>query len=76
MNTVEMVKQFMRSDAYEQLTQEAEHNPNAMELLDIVSLSLESLVFFKSKNIHNRVQLETININKLFNFITEIYEQN
>ncbi len=76
MNTVEMVKQFMRSDAYEQLTQEAEHNHNAMELLDIVSLSLESLVFFKSKNIHNRVQLETININKLFNFITEIYEQN
>lgn len=76
MNTVEMVKQFMRSDAYEQLTQEAEYNPNAMELLDIVSLSLESLVFFKSKNIHNRVQLETININKLFNFITEIYEQN
>lgn len=71
-----MVKQFMRSDAYEQLTQEAEYNPNAMELLDIVSLSLESLVFFKSKNIHNRVQLETININKLFNFITEIYEQN
>lgn len=71
-----MVKQFMRSDAYEQLTLEAEHNPNAMELLDIVSLSLESLVFFKSKNIHNRVQLETININKLFNFITEIYEQN
>tara|TARA_B100002019_G_scaffold291677_1_gene312544 strand:- start:1596 stop:1826 length:231 start_codon:yes stop_codon:yes gene_type:complete len=76
MNTVEMVKQFMRSDAYEQLTLEAEYNPNAMELLDIVSLSLESLVFFKSKNIHNRVQLETININKLFNFITEIYEQN
>ena len=71
-----MVKHFMSSDAYEQLTQEADHNLEAMELLDMVSISLESLVFFKCKNEHVRVQMEANNLFKLFTFITEIYEQN
>jgi hypothetical protein len=65
---------FTQSKAFNCLLDEAENNPNAMQLLEIINLSLESLIFFKENNIENRVQIEAYNLNKLTNYITEIYE--
>ena len=69
------VNQFIQSDAYNSLMLEADHNQNAVELLEIVALSIESLLFFKENNITNRVQIEQRNLHSLFEHIKLIYEE-
>ena len=75
MNIVQSVKQFMDSDIFEQLSNEASHNDNALELLEMVDISVASLLFFKQNKIKNRELLEAHNLNKLFDYIKEVYEQ-
>lgn len=65
---------FTQSKAFNCLIDEAESNPDAMQLLEIINLTLESLIFFKENNIENRTQIEAHNLNKLTNYIREIYE--
>jgi len=57
------------------LVREAEYNDNAVELLETINLSLSSLIFFKERNIKNRVTLETQSLDQTFNYITELYEE-
>lgn len=69
------MEDFTESKAFNCLTEEAKSNPDAMELLEIINLTLESLIFFKMNNIENRVQIEVDNLNQLNNYIKEIYEE-
>ena len=75
MNAVAIVKSFLTSNAYNMLVHEAEHNDNAVELLESINLSLSSLIFFKERNINNRVESETKSLDQTFNYITELYEE-
>ena len=75
MNT-STIRLFLDSEAYHMLSEEAVHNDDAMELMDMINMSLQSIIFFKQHKINNRVSMEMINLHKLFTFITEIYEQN
>lgn len=76
MNIVDTIRSFISSDTYASLAAEAEYNDNAVELLESINLSVASLIFFKENNIDSRVQREAENLNKTFQYITEIYEQN
>lgn len=69
------VNQFINSSAYSSLLAEANTNVNAIELLEIINLTIESLVFFLENNIENRAQQEQHNLNKVFQYIHEIYEE-
>lgn len=69
------MKDFTESKEFNCLMEEAKTNPDAMELLEVINLTLESLIFFKTNNIENRVQIEVDNLNKLNNYIKEIYEE-
>lgn len=75
MSIVDNVKQFINSDAYRQLSDEAEHNSNALHLLEVIELSIASLIFFKENKIKNRELLEARNLNNLFTYLKEIYEE-
>lgn len=72
---ISTIRLFLDSEAYHMLAEEATHNNHAMELMDMINMSLQSIIFFKKHKINNRVSSETINLHKLFTFITEIYEQ-
>lgn len=75
MNPVAIVKSFLTSNAYDMLVREAEYNDNAVELLETINLSLSSLIFFKERNIKNRVAIEIQSLDQTFNYITELYEK-
>jgi len=72
---MKFVKQFMNSSAYDSLVKEADHNQHAIQLLEVISISIESLIFFKEHNITNRVQTEQQNLHTLFEHIKSIYEE-
>jgi hypothetical protein len=74
MNITEIIKQFIESDVFESLTEEASDNIEACKLLEIITLSVESLIFFKEHDVQNRVQLESQNLNTLFNYLKEVYQ--
>jgi len=74
MNITDMIKQFIESEVFNNLTDEATNNPDACQLLEIITLSVESLIFFKEHDIQNRVQLEAQNLNTLFNYLKEVYQ--
>jgi hypothetical protein len=76
MNIVNNIKSFISSKSYASLVSEADYNDYAIELLESINLSIASLLFFKENNIENRVQIESENLNRTFQYITEIYEQN
>ncbi len=75
MNITEHVKQFINSSIYQQLSDEAEHNSNAMDLLEEINMSIASLIFFKQNKIKNRELLEAHNLSKILNYLKEIYEE-
>lgn len=74
MNITDMIKQFIESDVFESLTEEATNNTDACDLLEIITLSVESLIFFKEHDVQNRIQLESQNLNTLFNYLKEVYQ--
>lgn len=65
----------MNSDVFEQLSNEATHNDNALQLLEMIDLSIASLLFFKKHKIKNRELIEARNLNKLLDYVKEVYEQ-
>lgn len=75
MSQVQMIKSFLNSDAYHMLSEEAEYNEHAMELLECIELSISSLIFFKQNKITNRVNLEFQSLEQTFQHINEIYEK-
>ena len=75
MNAAETIKGFLESNAYKCLATEAEHNENAVELLEMIDLSIASLIFFKENNNEHRVQYELHRLMNTFNYILEIYEE-
>lgn len=75
MNAVEVVKGFLASRVYDQLCDEADHNVNAIELLEMLNISIASLVFFQENNIQHRVNSELKALYKTIHYITEIYEE-
>jgi len=75
MSIVDNVKQFINSDIYRQLSDEAEHNSDALHLLEVIELSMASLIFFKENKIKNRELLEARNLNNVFTYLREIYEE-
>lgn len=72
---INQIKGFLGSSVYLQLVDEANYNPNAIELLEIINLTISSLIFFKENKITNRVDREEYNLQQTFNYIQEIYEQ-
>jgi hypothetical protein len=76
MNIVDTIKSFLNSDAYVSLVDEADHNNEAIKLLEHINISIASLIFFKENEIDNRVEREAHSLNKTFEYITELYEQN
>ena len=75
MNAADTIKGFLASNAYKSLAAEAEHNEHAVELLEIIDISIESLIFFKQNNIEDRVQYELYKLTNTFNYIIELYEE-
>ena len=75
MNSVEYVKSFLNSGVYEQLVCEAEHNECAIELMSMIDLSLESIIFFQTRNEQTRVTRELEHLTKTLNYIKEVYEE-
>ena len=75
MNPVEHVKSFLESKVYEQLVEEAEYNECAVELMSMIDLSMESIIFFQSINEQTRVKRELKQLTKTLNYIKEIYEE-
>lgn len=72
---MKFVKQFMNSDAYSSLLVEADTNEHALELLEIINLTIESLLFFLERDISTRAEMEQQNLYNLFQYIKETYEQ-
>ena len=68
------IKQFINSPLFDQLSDEAEHNNDALQLLETINLSIESLIFFKERGVQDRVTLETNNLNNIFNYLKQVYE--
>lgn len=75
MNPVENVKLFLESKVYEQLVEEAEYNECAIELMSMIDLSMESILFFQSIDEQTRVTRELKLLTKTLNYIKEIYEE-
>lgn len=76
MNIVDTVKSFLAGDAYASLVDEADHNDEAIKLLEAINISIASLIFFKENGIDNRVEREAHSLHRTFEYITELYEQN
>jgi tRNA G26 N,N-dimethylase Trm1 len=72
MNQSDIVK-LLHSPVITTLADEANHNPEAMDLLEMIHTSVESLIFFKERNIESRIQLETLQLQKIINYLNEIY---
>ena len=75
MNIVQSVKQFMNSDAFEQLSNEATHNDSALQLLEMIDMGIASLLFFNKHKIKNRELIEARNLNQLLDYVKEVYQQ-
>ena len=75
MSIINNVKHFINSYTYRQLSDEASHNSDALHLLEVIELSIASLIFFKENKIKNRELLEARNLNNVFTYLKEIYEE-
>ena len=75
MNANKVIKGFLDSNAFKSLATEAEYNENAVELLEIIAMAIDSLLFFKQNNIEDRIQYELYKLTNTFNYIIELYEE-
>lgn len=71
----DIIGQFIDSQAFQSLVDEAADNPDAEEVLNTIRLSLESLQFFAEKGITNRVLKETQALHKTIEFLRQVYEE-
>lgn len=72
---IQNVSTFFKGEPYNKLCEEANHNENAIELLEILDLTLASVIFFHNINETYRYETELNNVNKIVNIINKLYEE-
>jgi len=74
MNTT-MIDTFLKSTNWDRLVKEAtgENGEEAMRLVELIDLHLESLIFFMKLKEHNRSQREIDMLTRMFNMINTLY---
>ncbi len=72
---IQHMSTFFEGVAYNKLCEEAIHNDNAIELLEILDLTLASVIFFYNIKETYRYETELNNVNKIVNIINKLYEE-
>ena len=67
---------FLKSDTWNKLVQEATGSGGepAMELVEMIELHIESLIFFMKLKENNRAQREVDMLTRMFNMINTLYD--
>jgi hypothetical protein len=73
---IDKITTFFSSEQFSQLCEEADNNPEAMQLLEMINLILESAIFFHGIDEQHRVNREVQNLEKITKLINQLYEQN
>lgn len=73
-HNTQILDNFFESDMWSSLCHQAieENNPDAKELMKILSVCIDSLYFFLEKDEHHRAKRELENITKIINLVHEL----
>ena len=72
---IDQISEFLESDAYQCLTNEADYNHHAFGLLEDLHLIIDSALFFLQIDEKHRFNLEIQRIKHIINLVTKLYEE-
>ena len=77
MNNMNTIDEFLSSEIFSELCNEGiqDENSNAMELIKMIDMCVESMTFFAKIDERNRFNREMEQLLILINYIKKIYEQ-
>ena len=77
MSNMSTIDEFLSSDIFSELCNEGiqDENGDAMELIKMIDMCVESMTFFAKIDEQNRFNREMRHLLFLINYIKEIYEQ-
>lgn len=75
MTNSDIITEKLESVAFQSLLQEADISDDAMHLLEVINLSLESYIFFEEQQIHFRANREATALINIFKQLETIYNE-
>ena len=76
MNSSDKITDLLKSSSFQSLVQEADTCEDAMNLLEVINISLESYIFFIEQGIDFRANREAAGLLNIFKQLDTIYNEN